>query len=280
MGLAIPRAFSGDGAVFGIGYLLVVLIHTGLFAQASDGNLSGLIRIAPSNLACAALLIVAGFQPANLETILWAVALAIQVLPPLIGHAAEQFHVDPGHFVERYSLLVLIALGESIVAAGAGGRRLTLTVGVVIISVLGLDLTGALWWAYFGGDESAAEDALVAVPEERRGAIALAAYFYAQIPLILGIVSIAAAIRTALPHPTSPATIGPALLLALGAAAFLAGDLSFRTALNLPRSLPRLIALPLVLATVFAGLATSATLQIGLTAAILIAALIAENDRR
>jgi len=277
MGLAIPRAFSGDGTVFGIGYLIAVLIHTGLFTQAARASkLAGIVRVAPFNLASAVLLIVAGSLTSGVETALWAAALTIQVATPFVTRT-ERFHIEPGHFVERYSLLVLIALGESLVAVGAGGRRLPLTLSVVVLSVLGLALTAALWWAYFVGDERGAEEALRATPEERRPMRALASYFYAQIPMMLGIVCVAAAIRTALPHPTSPASASQALLLAGGAAAFLAGDLCFRAALALPRASWRLLALPLALASAILGLAGSITAQLGLVAAILLAALAAET---
>jgi low temperature requirement protein LtrA len=279
MGLAIPHAFSGDGAVFGVGYLIVVLIHTGLFLQASGGDLAGIVRVSPFNILCAGLLIVAGFQSPGPEAALWAVALAIQVLPPLLARAEQRFRVEPGHFVERYSLLVLIALGESLLAVGAGGRNRPLSGTVLILSVLGLAVTAALWWAYFGQDASP-EAALEAMPGEWRARRALLGYFYSQIPMMLGIVCVAAAVRTALPHPTASASIARALFLSGGVAGFLIGDLFFRTSLELPRSVWRLAALPLVLALVATGTAGSVMLQIGGVAAVLIAALAAEAVRQ
>jgi low temperature requirement protein LtrA len=277
MGLAIPRAFHGGGTVFGIGYLIVVLIHTGLFTQATRAsNLAGIVRIAPFNLACAVLLIIASFQSRSVETVIWTVALTVQVLPPLLTRV-ERFSIEPGHFVERYGLLVLIALGESLVAVGAGGRRLPLSTTAVVLSVLGLALTAALWWAYFVGDATDAEEALRTTPEERRPIRALASYFYAQIPMMLGIVCIAAAIKAALPHPASPAPAAPALLLAGGVAGFLTGDLLFRAALGLPRSWPRVICIPLMLATIALGTTVSVEAQLGLVAAVLIVALAIES---
>jgi low temperature requirement protein LtrA len=147
---------------------------------------------------------------------------------------------------------------------------------MVVTSVFGLAVTAALWWIYFASDEPEAEEALRATPEERRPVLALASFFYAQIPMLLGIVAIAAAIRTALPHPMSVATESQAFLLAGGAAAFLAGDQCFRLALGLSRASWRLLAVPIVLATVAVGMAASIVMQLGLLAAVLIVALAVE----
>jgi low temperature requirement protein LtrA len=279
MGLATPHAFHGDGVVFGLGYLLVVLIHTGLFTQAATAStVAGIVRVAPFNLTSALLLIVAGLVSGAAEAALWAVALAIQVLSPLVTRT-EGFRIEPSHFVERYGLLVLIVLGESIVAVGAGARNRPLDAAVVVTSVLGLALTAALWWIYFGGDEAQAEAVLRATPIERRPVRALAAFFYAQIPMLLGVVAIAAAVRTALPHPTVAMTQGQAWLLAGGATGFLAGDLWFRATLGIPRGIWRTVAAPVLLATAAVGLTFSAIAQLAALAAVLIASLAAESNK-
>jgi low temperature requirement protein LtrA len=262
--------------VFGLGYLVVVLIHAGLFTQAASGStFSGVIRVAPFNVSSAVLLIVAGSLGGAAEGVLWAVAFAIQVVSPFLIRVSG-FRIEPGHFVERYGLLVLIALGESIVAVGAGGGRSPLNAGVVETSVLGLALTAALWWMYFASDEPAAEEALRATPIERRPMRALASFFYAQIPMLLGIVAIAATVKSALPHPTAAETESQAWLLAGGATAFLIGDLCFRSALGISRGIWRTLAAPLVLATAFVGMASSIVAQLATLAAVLITALAVE----
>jgi low temperature requirement protein LtrA len=277
MGLAIPRAFEGDGVVFGIGYLVVVVIHTGLFTQAAGvSRIAGVVRVAPFNLASAVLLIIAGSLSGAAETVLWVVALSIQVVSPFIART-ESFRIEPSHFVERYGLLVLIILGESILAVGAGGKNTPLSAALVGTSVLGLALTAALWWAYFEGDLERAEVELRATPVTRRPARALAAFFYAQIPMFLGVVAIAAAIKTSLPQPTAAAAQSQAWLLAGGAAAFLAGDLWFRAVLDIPRGIWRMLATPAALVTAVVGLTFSTAAQLAVLDAMLIAALIAES---
>jgi low temperature requirement protein LtrA len=222
------------------------------------------------------LLIVAGSLGGAVETPLWAVAVAIQILSPFVSRPSG-FSIEPGHFVERYSLLILIVLGETIAAVGVGGSRVSLTPAVVAITVFGLALTAALWWSYFAGDEERAEEVLRETPVERLAMRALASYFYAQIPMFLGVVAIAAAIRTALPHATAPATAGQAWFLAGGAAAWLAGDLRFRVSLDIPRGIGRTLALPLALCTAPIGLRWSAIEQLAVLAAILVVALAAES---
>jgi low temperature requirement protein LtrA len=277
MGLATPRAFEGDGVVFGFGYLVVVVIHAGLFSQAASATSFGpIIRVAPFNLASALLLIVAGALGGVAQEVLWTVALAIQVLSPFIT-GTSGFRIEPGHFVERYGLLVLIALGESIVAVGAGGGRYPLNAGVVETAVLGLALTAALWWTYFVGDEERAEAALRATPIPRRPVRALVAFFYAQIPMLLGIVAIAATVKSALPHPAAAATVSQAWLLASGAAAFLTGDVLFRASLGITRGIWRAMAAPLALATAAVGVASSIVVQLAVLSAVLIAALVVES---
>jgi low temperature requirement protein LtrA len=222
------------------------------------------------------LLIIAGALSGAAETVLWVVALAVQILSPFVTRT-EGFRIEPSHFVERYSLLVLIVLGESILAVGAGGRRLSLNAAVVVTSVLGLALTAALWWIYFAADEPEAEAVLRATPVDRRPVRALAAFFYAQIPMFLGVVAIAAAVKTALPHPTAVAIASQAWLLAGGAAAFLAGDLCFRATLNMGRRIWRLAAIPVVLVTALVGLTISITGQLAVLASVLIASLAADS---
>ena len=277
MGLAIPRAFEGDGVVFGVGYLIVVVIHTGLFTQAAGiSRIAGVVRVAPFNLVSAVLLIVAGLASGAAETVLWVAALAIQVVTPFLART-ESYRIEPSHFVERYGLLVLIVLGESILAVGAGGKNQSLSAALVGTSVLGLALTAALWWAYFEGDLERAEAVLRATPDTRRPARALAAFFYAQIPMFLGVVAIAAAIKTSLPRPTAAAAQSQAWLLAGGAAAFLAGNLWFRAVLGIRCGIWRMLATPAALVTAVVGLTFSTAAQLAVLDAMLIIALVAES---
>ena len=187
MGLAIPEAFGRDGVALGIGYLIVVLIHGWLY-QRVNRNIA---RVVPFNLVAALLVITAGIVKGRAAYWLWAAALAVQVLSPFVLPVRGRFAIQPAHFTERHGALVIIVLGESVVDIGIGAEGHAVTVSLALSAVLGLALTAALWWAYFGvEDDERAERAMLAADPAVRPALALAAYFYAYIPMLLGIVAL------------------------------------------------------------------------------------------
>jgi low temperature requirement protein LtrA len=279
--LATPTAFDGegDGIVFGIGYLVVTIIHAGLFTRSTGtGSARGLGRIAPFNLASAILILVAGTTSGTLELVLWSAAVLLQVITPMLNDVST-FRIQPGHFVERHSLIVLIVLGESVVALGGGARRQDLDAALVTASVLGLALTACLWWVYFGGDDERAEAALQRAPVERRPQLALNAFFYSQIPMLLGVVAAAAGVEAVIDRTTHHLPRGFAWLLAGGVAAYFAGDLGFRRSLQLGETALRLVIAVIVLATVVIGVTASALLQLAAMVVLVAGALAFEWHR-
>src|SRR6187401_17816 len=149
--LAAPSAFGVDGVVFGVAYFIVRGLHLVLYAIAGRGDrelMQAVLRIAPSALSGAALLVVAGFTDDGVRMALWAAALAIDYLWLLVA-GMRGWRVSPEHFVERHGLIIIIALGESIVAIGVGAAGLPLDAGTVTASLLGITVACALWWSYF-----------------------------------------------------------------------------------------------------------------------------------
>ena len=236
IGLSIPHAFGADGTrgrdglALGLGYLLVVLVHSGLYLRVNRN----IWRILPFNLTSPLLVIVAGLITAPAAYLLWAAALAIQVLGPAFVRLGGRFAIEPGHFVERHGALMIVAFGESVADVGTGAEHSRVTIGLAVSAALGLALTAALWWAFFGtGDDDRAEGALTAAEPVLRPRLALSAYFYAYIPMLLGIVAMAAGLKTAIGHPGATLTAGPAVALAAGVTLFLAGDVMFRRVLRI-----------------------------------------------
>ncbi|MER6072721.1 low temperature requirement protein A [Streptomyces sp. NPDC001817] len=138
------------------------------------------------------------------------------------------------HFVERHGLLLIIAFGESVVSIGVGIGDLPLTPGLFCGAFLALALSVALWWMYFVRDEEGAEAAFRATPAPARWRLAMNAYYYyAFLPMLLGIAYLAAGIKKTLGHLAQHPQPGAALALAGGVALFLVGDVAFRTALRL-----------------------------------------------
>jgi low temperature requirement protein LtrA len=286
IGLAIPHGFAADGLELGLGYLTVVLVHSSLYYRVNRH----ILRVAPFNIASALLVIIAGLLPQSSGSegpaayALWIAAIAIQLSSPLIVRPGGLFELRPAHLVERYTALVMVALGESVAAIGAGAAELAGHAGqrsgrLVTVALLGLALAAALWWIVFGdGDEEAAERVLTAASSERRTSLALSAYFTANIPLLLGVVAVATGVQEAIAHAAHlsgrPAA---AVVLAVGAALFLAGDVAFRLQLRTGPVRLRMAAAVLALATAGLGAAVALDAQLALLTAILIATLVLEH---
>jgi low temperature requirement protein LtrA len=162
------------------------------------------------------------------------------------------------------------------VGIGAEGRPVD--AALVLSAALGLALTAALWWAFFGtGDDDRAEEKLASAPPGRRPALVLAAYFYAYIPMLLGIVAIAAGLRNAVGHPGDPLTAGPAIALAGGVTLFLTGDVAFRRVLGIGRPRYRLLAAALAIAAWPLAVSVGAAAGIALLTAVVAGALAVEG---
>jgi low temperature requirement protein LtrA len=279
--LAVPTTFGpdGDGVVFGIGYLVVTVIHAGMFTRSQNrGSVVGIMRIAPFNLVSAVLILVAGTTSGTAELVLWIVAVLLQVITPILNDVST-FRVQPEHFVERHSLIVLIVLGESVVALGGGTRHHELSAARLTASLLGLALTACFWWVYFGGDDERAVGALLDEPLERRPQLALKAFFYSQVPMLLGVVAVAAGVEAVIDRTTHDLPSGYAWLLAGGAAAYFSGDLCFRWSLHLGDLRLRSIAAVVVLATAAVGVGASGLAQLAVLVVLVASALTYEYLR-
>jgi low temperature requirement protein LtrA len=278
LALAIPRAFTEGDAAFGVAYLVVVGIHAGLFTRAgATHTLRAVIRLAPFNLGSALLVLAAVLVQGPAAYLLWAAAFACEWVTPLLAGTGG-FRIAPAHFVERHGLVVIVALGESIVAIGIGAAGLPVDLGLASVAVLGLLLAACLWWAYFGGDDTRAERALAAVPDHRRGWVAIQSFGYCHLAILLGIIALAAGLKDAIGHAFDPLDLPHALLLAGGTALFLVGDALFRHTLRLGPARPRAAAALLCLATIPLGLAVSALAQ--LTTLVLVLAATFTLERR
>jgi low temperature requirement protein LtrA len=280
IGLSIPHAFGTDGShgtdglALGLGYLLVTLVHSGLYLRVNKN----IWRILPFNLSSALLVIAAGLVAAPAAYALWGAALAIQVLASAFVRLGGRFQIQPAHFVERHGALMIVAFGESVADVGIGAEGQRVTVAVAGSAALGLALTAALWWAFFGtGDDDLAEEQLTGADPARRPRLVLGAYFYTYIPMLLGVVAAAACLKHALKHPTEGLSAGPALALAGGVALFLIGDAAFRQVLRIGSPWYRAAGAVIALAAWPAAMAIPASAGIALLTAIVGGALAVER---
>jgi low temperature requirement protein LtrA len=251
--LSIPDAFGRTGWLFGLGYFVVNGVHTGLIMSAAGPNARAVMsRLGIANFITATLILVGGFLPLGGRYVLWAAGLALLIASPYVIRIAG-FALSPGHFVERHGLLIIIALGESIVAIGAGVAGQEITFGLVVVAMLGLTISYLMWWVYFAGDDTRAEHALAAIDPSRRARAALEAYGWAHYVLLLGIVAAAAGIKKAVSHPVGHLTWPQALVLGAGVAVYLVGEVWFRRVLRIGRLRYRLLGALAMLATVPVG---------------------------
>jgi len=273
--LSIPTAFGSGGVAFGVGYMVVTLVHTGLFLRAQQTIASALARLGPFNLITAALLLVAGFTPGGVRIVLFALGGILHWITPYLIHQSV-FTIRASHFVERHGLILLIALGESVVAVGIGLGAIDLPAGRIVAALLGLALTAALWWLYFSGDDDRAEAALDAARGEDKPWLALNAFGYAFVPILGGVVLIAAGLKLAVVRYDEPSTVTAAVLLAAGVAIYLAGLAIFRWLIHVRSIAVRLVMAVLALVTAFIGLRITPVAQLAVLVAVLIAGNIAE----
>jgi low temperature requirement protein LtrA len=277
-GLAIPRGFgptgSASGLALGLGYLLVVGVHSWLYYRVNRN----IIRVAPFNVASALLVVAAGLAGGPAAYALWGAALAIQVLSPLVFPVRGRFEIRPAHFAERHGALLIVALGESVAAIGIGAAAQPMTLSLAAATALGLALSAALWWVYFGTrDDERAERAMTAADPGRRPALALTAYFFPHIPIVLGVVVTAAGMSLTIGRAAQPHPAGQALALAGGAALFLAGEAWFRGALRIGPVRLRLATAVFALATTALGITVAVEAQLAVLVAGIVAMLGAER---
>ena len=276
LALAVPRAFSEGDAAFGVAYLVIVSVHAGLYSRTSVAHtIRAVIRLAPFNLASALLVLAAVLVEGTAAYLLWAAAVGMEWFTPRLAGTGG-FRIAPAHFVERHGLVVIVALGESIVAIGIGAADLPVNLALASVAVLGLLLAACLWWAYFGGDDARAERALAAVAEDRRGAVAIRAFGYWHLLMLLGIIALAAGLKDAIGHAFDQLDLAHALMLAGGVALFLVGDVLFRRTLQIGTGHLRAGAAALALATIPLGLTVSALAQLVVLVATLSGSLLAE----
>jgi low temperature requirement protein LtrA len=252
--LAIPHAYGSDRIVFACGYLLVVAVHAGMYVSEAARITRGMVvQLLGWNMAGALLGLVGALFFKDILVWWWLGSFVVAVvLPRLFSVTAlnqpevdggPSFELVPGHFVERHGLMLLVALGESVLAIGIGLGSGVQSIGLdrIAFAAVSLLLATTLYWAYFGvGEDARAEAALDAMPAARGQAAALAAYGYAFWVVLGGIVLSAAGLHHALVHPTDRLSWEYAGQLCVGVGLFWVGLGLFRLTLGLPGAVPRL----------------------------------------
>jgi low temperature requirement protein LtrA len=200
--LAVPDAFGRQGGVFGVAFFVVNVMFLTLFALTTRTDtelLAAILRIVPVFLTASTLITVAGFVHGMLRPSLWLVALVIGMFGPLV-RGMTGWRLQPAHFIERHGLIVIIAIGESLIAIGIGARNTGLSASVIVAAVLGLIVVISFWLGYFDFFPLRAQQLLADRSGEQRTALARYVFTYFHLPMVAAIVLFAFAMRATLVH--------------------------------------------------------------------------------
>jgi low temperature requirement protein LtrA len=229
--LCVPEAFGDRALLFAAAYGVVRAAHAGLLVPASrtdPGLRRAVLQLAISGAIGLGLLAGAAFVDGVVQGALWVAAILIDwAMPVLFG--VPGWRLVPAHFAERHNLVIILALGESIIALGVGSE-IDLDAGVVIIAVaLGIALASALWWIYFDVVALMTARRLTLAPEgPERNRMARDAYSYLHFPMVAGIVLAALGLDETLAHIGEPLDGPHAVALLCGIASYLLAHVGLR----------------------------------------------------
>ena len=228
--LATPEAFGANALVFGVAYFIVRALHLVVFAIAGreDPDLRGaVLRFAPGAVLGPSLIVIAAFFEGPAELALWAVALTVDYGSALVGRG-RGWRLSPAHFVERHGLIIIIAIGESIVAIGIGAEGLSLDAAHITAALLGMVVAAALWWSYFDWVIYVSQARISDATGAERANLARDLFSYLHMPMVFGIVLFALGMKVTLGHVDEPLGTIPAIGLCGGLALYMAAHVAVR----------------------------------------------------
>ncbi len=281
MALAVPDAFQDEAAWFAVAYFVVRVLNTALFAwgvRDDPGNLRATLTLAPWFLVAAFVALAGGFVDPDYRAWVWLVSLVVDVVGTLTV-AGLEWRVSPSHFAERFALIVIIALGESIVAIGIGTSLLDRDTTYALTVLVAFAGVAALWWAYFDFTAVAAERSLRRASPQERGTLARDVFTFFHYPVVLGIILYAVAAKKALEHPLEPLSTAGRWSLGLGIAVFLVGFALMRFRVVRRIAWERLAAAVLALGVALALDGTDAVVTLGVVIAVLLLSVAVEAAR-
>ncbi|HEX5906158.1 MAG TPA: low temperature requirement protein A [Propionibacteriaceae bacterium] len=294
LALCIPEAFDdlpgglSGPVVLAVCYLLFRTMHLVMFmiiSREDAGLRKQVLRFALSVVASSVLLLIASEFEGWLQTGLWMLALLADYVGTALGGFRGWRLPSPGHFSERHGLIIIVALGESIVAIGVGVAQEPITWVIIAASVLGLLLASAMWWAYFDVSALLGEHALVNEPPETRARLARNAYSYSHLPLVLGVVLVAFGLKEVLlyvsdsSHHSLTDSLPRVALAALvgGVVLYLLGHVLFKWLTVHDISVVRMVAAGVLLAAIPFIVALPALIQLAVVALIVTCAMAVES---
>ena len=272
--LAVPEAFDDAALLFVVAYGLVRVMQVCLLLLA--GREDPALRHSAAGLAVStaigvSILLAASFTDGTLQGALWALALVLDVGGPLLIDSSG-WRLMPEHFAERHGLIVIVALGESIVAIGVGAEVAGVTAGVALAAVLGIAAAAALWWLYFDVVALVAARRLHnAAAGRERNEIARDSFSYLHFPMIAGIILLALGLKKTIEHTDEALKLVPAAALLGGTALYLLAHVAFRWRNIHTLNRQRLVVAPLLVALIPLAVELPALATLAILAGILVA---------
>jgi low temperature requirement protein LtrA len=282
VGLAAPGAFGDTAIVFGVAYFVVRALHVLLYLYTTRGDrdvFRAVARLAPGMMIGATLIVIAGFLPPGPARVaLWALALIVDFTSPLVSGTAG-WKVDASHFTERHGLIIIIALGESLVALGIGATGADFTPGIVAAIALGVAVICGLWWLYFDIVSLAAERMLESVTGAARAAMARDSYSYIHFFMVWGIVLVALGLKKTLLDVDAPLKTLAVIALFGGLAMYLLAHVAFRLRNTGTINTQRLVTAVLLLALIPVAMAVPALVALSIATAVIVLLVVYETVR-
>ena len=279
--LCVPDAFGDLGPTLVVAYGAVRAAQIALFVMASrddPGLRHSVWGLAASTALGVAVLGAGSLAHGNARLAVWAAALAFDMAGPLFIDT-RGWRFVAGHFAERHGLIVLVALGESIVAIGVGAQA-GVDAGVVLAAVLGMALAAAVWWAYFDVTALVAAERLASVePEKARNELARDAYSYVHLPMVAAIVLVALGMKSTLGGVDEPLSAVKGAALVGGSALYVLALVAFKWRSLGALSVSRVVAAGALVALVPVARVVDAVVTVGLVSAVLWAMLVFEGVR-
>jgi low temperature requirement protein LtrA len=226
LAIAVPEAYGKDAWLFAAAYLGVVIVHAVSFLRSTlGGSARAMLAIAPVNLGAAALLFVAAALPHDLRWIAWIGAVALFVAA-MVTQRESGFSIRPVHFAERHRLLLIIALGESVIAIGVSAEGHIAAARYLVAVLLAMLLIALFWWIHFADDESATE-ALLRIERDDPGRlvrVAMFAFSMSYLLLVAGLIPVASGLHEVVHDPGHHLSWLAAGTLGVGTAIYLVGN--------------------------------------------------------
>jgi len=285
MAASVPRAFTDEALWFALPYLVVRLLGLGLQVRVEmereGAEHAAVYRWAGASLAGLALVLVGSLAEPGLRSIIWLAAIGADFAAATWAGRQAVWDLNPAHLSERHGLFVIIALGESLIVAGAAIAEAPLSPALMTVVGGAIVVACLLWWTYFGWLKDSLEHRFAAASPDRLGPLARDAFSFAHFPLICGIVGFAVAVEETVAHPDDPMAAAVLAALGIGVILFVVSSALSLRILDGPVLRARLAVLALM-AAVLAGVGITGlppVVPLGVVAAALAGIVIFEQVR-